>query len=203
MCQKVVIPARCTPPEPESRSFNRSCKPYLNLDSRFPVRPAGCPGMTKHGFTLIELLVVVLIIGILSVVALPQYTKAVEKSRAVQAVILVKSIRDAAEIYRLANGVYPSSLNDLDIERPAAVKDFTWDDPEEWRDGRFSLTHSKRPSYLIIASGLERSSPVGGIDFLKGKVYCWSDNAEGIRMCKIIGVRKLEGVVFRGEFWEL
>ncbi|WP_432635727.1 type IV pilin protein [Candidatus Avelusimicrobium sp.] len=72
------------------------------------------------GFTLIELLVVVLIIGVLSAIALPQYTTAVEKSRAAEALTLMSATRDAVERYRFQKDAWPSANNFavLDVEIP-------------------------------------------------------------------------------------
>ena len=70
----------------------------------------------QTGFTLIELLVVVLIIGILSAVALPQYRKAVVKSRLARLELYTDTLFKASSVYQLANGTWPNDVRDLDID---------------------------------------------------------------------------------------
>ncbi len=72
------------------------------------------------GFTLIELLVVVLIIGILAAIALPQYEKAVAKSRAAEALINLKALYNAQQIYYLSNGSYTAQISNLDFGLPVS-----------------------------------------------------------------------------------
>ena len=93
-------------PNPAGRQF------LGNDNIIIPVRIA------TAGFTLIELLVVVLIIGILAGVALPQYQKAVAKARYTQMITAGKSLKDAMELYYMANGDYPFFWSDLDITYP-------------------------------------------------------------------------------------
>ena len=65
------------------------------------------------GFTLIELLVVVLIIGILAAIALPQYTKAVERSRMAEAVQVLGDLATAQSIFYMQHNRFANSLTEV------------------------------------------------------------------------------------------
>ena len=69
----------------------------------------------KRAFTLIELLVVVLIIGILSAIALPQYQRAVDKSRYATMIQTARSIENAQDVFYMENGYYATDWDDLPV----------------------------------------------------------------------------------------
>ena len=71
----------------------------------------------SRGFTLIELLVVVLIIAVLAAVALPQYQKAVLKSRFTQVESDIRALAQAAAVCKLEKGS-SCTEEELDIEVP-------------------------------------------------------------------------------------
>ena len=81
--------------------------------------------MNNKGFTLIELLVVVLIIGILSAIALPQYETAVEKARLTEGLINAKAIVDATQRYLQANPDATNSCTQAQIA-DVSLKGGTW-----------------------------------------------------------------------------
>ena len=81
----------------------------------------------KHfsGFTLIELVVVVLIIGILAAVAVPQYQKAVTKSRFAEAFVNLKALQEAVKVCELEGGDSCDNYNDtLSIDVPGNTENF-------------------------------------------------------------------------------
>lgn len=76
--------------------------------------------MKRKGFTLIEVLTVVLIVSILAAVAMPVYTRAIERSRAMEAMSNVKAINDAIYVYHADKERCPSKFKQLVVTLPVA-----------------------------------------------------------------------------------
>lgn len=81
------------------------------------------------GFTLIELLVVIVIVGVLSAVAIPQFLNQVRRSRTAEAQAALTEVGRASEVYRLDLGVYPDEY--ARIEHNSSNGDKYMNDP--WR----------------------------------------------------------------------
>ena len=76
----------------------------------------------SRGFTLIEVLVVVLIIGILTSVALPNYQVAVLKARYTELMNVVAPLADAEMVYYATFNKFTDQLDELDVSLPGGVK---------------------------------------------------------------------------------
>ena len=125
---------------------------------------------TRQGFTLIELLVVVLILGILAAVALPQYQLAVDKAKFHTLYPLAKRTKDAQELYYLANGVYATKLNDLDLSFP---EDWTVTDRASTKPGGYAVNIGDE--YITANMGLSNAFVIYYDHTSKqGAFYCYA-----------------------------
>ena len=92
-----------------------------SVRGRFQIKFGMTPLWNTTGFTLIELLVVVLIIGVLAAIALPQYQKAVLKSRYSGLMPIASAVANAQEIYYMEKGNYSTDITQLDIKAPSGA----------------------------------------------------------------------------------
>lgn len=110
----------------------------------------------EAGFTLIELLVVLVIIGILAGYIGPKIMGHPEEAKRVKAGLQIQGLETALKMYKLDNGVYPSTEQGLQalIEPPSTGKL-----PPKWRDGGY-LDKNRLPTdpwnnpFVYLSPGL-------------------------------------------------
>ena len=130
-------------------------------------------------FTLIELLVVVLIIGILAAVALPQYTKAVARSRASEAFINGAALVQALQRYFMANGQYTTDLTLLDMQ----VQD---SDSYRYIPSNHDNSGEEGSYYRLHVVSQKSGLPSFEFSLQSGKVWCLASQKDSMQnaVCK-------------------
>ena len=67
--------------------------------------------MSGGGFTLLELLIAVVIVGILAALAIPNFTKSIEKGKVRDAEVVLSSLHSAERVYYLDQNSYGTDAN--------------------------------------------------------------------------------------------
>lgn len=67
------------------------------------------------GFTLLEMLVTVIIVTVLAAVGVMEYRKVIERTRAMEAISLLRSLYHAEKMYQMTHGSFANSLASLSL----------------------------------------------------------------------------------------
>lgn len=120
----------------------------------------------EQGFTLIELIVVMMIIAILTAIAVPRFTAAIQNAREAALKEDLHVMRDAIDAYTMDKGKAPQSLDDLVQngylkkipEDPMTHATDTW--VTDQSDAMYSLDQSE-PGIDDVHSGSEETGSNG------------------------------------------
>ena len=142
----------------------------------------------RSGFTLVEVLIVVLIIAILSAVAVPQYQKAVMKSRYSALMPIAKSLANGNEAYYMDKGQYATSPTELDV----SGQDEKYPDGTkvDMSSGEYSYVLAKRDNlplnYLVYQKHSEKFAD---------NIHCEADenNTMAQEVCQGLGGELISG----------
>lgn len=125
------------------------------------------------GFTLIEIMVVVVILGILGALIVPNIIGRPDEARVSAARADIESIGVALDLYRLDNGIYPSTDQGLDalVNEPSGFPEARrWNPdgylkklPNDPWDERY-LYFSEDRSYEVYSYGADRKEGGEGVD---------------------------------------
>ena len=90
--------------------------------------------LNHKGFTMIELMVVIVILGILAAIIAPKLVGRTDEARITKARVDITNLETALKLYKLDNGVYPTTEQGLQalVEAPE-----TGTAPRNWREGGY------------------------------------------------------------------